>query len=303
MSALLATASEPAHAVCNDRSDARAGQLASHLGKWLDRSAAGIVAAVQPAVTALATTPVKGLRIRARDEVMLERAGVAENRRFYLVDERGRMVNGKRIGILSAVRAEYDLQSAELSLAFPDGSRVTGVVQRGVRIETRFFSRTHLAHTVVGPWAEALSSYTGQELTLVEAPAQDGAGVDRGRAGAVSLISTASVSRLEALAAGRPVDPRRFRMLIEVAGTEAHEEDQWVGRTLRIGAAQVLMHGHVGRCLVTSQAPDSGIVDLPTLELLSYRRGLLTTEPLAFGIYGEVLEPGAVRVGDLVAPD
>jgi uncharacterized protein YcbX len=253
-----------------------------------------------PVVTALATTPVKGLRICARDEVMLEKAGVPDNRRFYLVDECGRMVNGKRIGILSAVRADYDPEDAQLSLAFPDGSEVVGGVELGVRIETRFFSRTHLAHIVVGPWAEALSSYTGQELTLVEAPAHDGAGVDRGRAGSVSLISEASVSRLEGLAAGRSVDPRRFRMLIEVAHTDAHEEDQWVGRTLRIGVAQVVMHGHVGRCLVTSQAPDSGIVDLPTLELLSYRRGLPTTEPLAFGIFGEVLEPGPVRLGDAV---
>jgi uncharacterized protein YcbX len=253
-----------------------------------------------PVVTALATTPVKGLRICARDELVLEKAGVPENRRFYLVDERGRMVNGKRIGTLSAVRAEYDLESAELILSFPDGSQTAGVVELGVKIETRFFSRTRLAHVVVGPWAAALSSHTGQELTLVEAPAQDGAGVDRGRAGSVSLISQASVLRLEGLAGGRSVDPRRFRMLIEVAHTEAHEEDEWVGRTLRIGAAQVVMHGHVGRCLVTSQAPDSGIVDLPTLELLSYRRGLPTTEPLAFGIFGEVLEPGPVRLGDAV---
>jgi uncharacterized protein len=254
-----------------------------------------------PVVSGLATTPVKGLRICAREEVVLERAGVVDNRRFYLVDERGRMVNGKRIGVLSAVLADYDPETAELSMSFPDGSEASDTVQLGARIETRFFSRTHLAPVVIGPWAQALSSYTGQELELVEAPAHDGAGVDRGRAGSVSLISAASVSRLEGLAGGRSVDPRRFRMLIEVAGIEAHEEDEWVGRTLRIGAARVAMHGHVGRCLVTSQAPDSGIVDLPTLELLSYRRGLPTTEPLAFGIFGEVLEPGPVRLGDAVS--
>ena len=91
-------------------------------------------------------------------------------------------------------------------------------------------------------------------------------------------------------------------MLIEVAGPCAHEEDEWVGRNVRIGAARVVMHGHVGRCVVTSQSPDSGIVDLPTLKLLSYRRDLPTTEALAFGIFGEVLEPGLVRIGDDVTP-
>ena len=92
-------------------------------------------------------------------------------------------------------------------------------------------------------------------------------------------------------------------MLIEVAGPDPHQEDLWVGRTLRIGDAQVAMRGHVGRCLVTSQSPDTGLVDLPTLELLSYRRGLQTSEPLAFGVFGEVLEPGAVRLGDAITLD
>jgi hypothetical protein len=32
------------------------------------------------------------------------------------------------------------------------------------------------------------------------------------------------------------VDVRRFRMLVEVDGVAAHAEDEWVGRTVRIGA-------------------------------------------------------------------
>jgi uncharacterized protein YcbX len=74
-----------------------------------------------------------------------------------------------------------------------------------------------------------------------------------------------------------------------------------VGRPVRIGGALVQMHGHVGRCLVTAQDPDSGMPDMPTLDLLrSYRAGLATTEPLAFGIYGAVIEPGSVSLGDTV---
>ncbi len=251
-------------------------------------------------MTALATTPVKGLRISARNEVMLERAGVSDNRRFYLIDERARMVNGKRIGILSAVRADYDSDAALLTVIFPDGSQASDIVRLGEEIQTRFFSRKPVARLVVGPWSRALSSYTGTHLRLVQA--DPGGGVDRGAAGAVSLISEASVLRLQSLAGGRSVDSRRFRMLIEVAGPQAHEEDEWVGRTARMGEALVAVRGHVGRCLVTSQNPDSGVVDLPTLELLSYRRGLETTEPLAFGVFGEVLEPGPIRLGDAVVP-
>ncbi|MHB8490910.1 MAG: MOSC domain-containing protein, partial [Solirubrobacteraceae bacterium] len=81
----------------------------------------------------------------------------------------------------------------------------------------------------------------------------------------------------------------------------AHGEDRWVGSPLRVGSARVAFHGNVGRCLVTQLHPDHAVPDLPTLELLSYRRAASTSEPLAFGIYGEVLEEGRVAIGDTVS--
>jgi uncharacterized protein YcbX len=250
------------------------------------------------AVTALATTPVKGLRLLARKEVMLTRLGVSDNRCFFLIDERARMVNGKRIGILSAVRADYDDAHQRLELRFPDGGAVADEARGGNVIEARFFSLPTIVRLVRGPFSEALSSYTGQQLRLVRADPRLSA-IDRGPRGAVSLISEASVQRLSAVA-GEAVDPRRFRMLIEAAGFAAHGEDALVGRRVQIGDATVAIHGHVGRCLVTTQHPETGEVDLPTLDLLDYRRGLASTEPLAFGVYGEVLVPGAVRLGDAI---
>jgi MOSC domain-containing protein len=251
-------------------------------------------------VVALSLTPVKGLRLLARDAVSLGRDGVRDNRRFYLIDERDRMVNAKQVGELEAVVAEYDDVARRLVLTFPDGRVVAGVVDLREVVSTRFFSRMRDARVVAGPWAEALSSHVGQALRLVE-PLGDGAGaVDRGRAGAASLVSRASLRRLER-EADASVDPRRFRMLVEVDGVDAHAEDAWVGADVRVGNATVRFHGHVGRCLVTSRDPDTGELDLPTLDLLgAYRRSAVTTEPLAFGIYGEVVDPGVVRVGDPV---
>ena len=93
-------------------------------------------------------------------------------------------------------------------------------------------------------------------------------------------------------------------MLIEVDGIDAHAEDEWVGSSARVGEAAVRFTGHVGRCLITSRDPDTGQIDVPTLDILErYRSGLRTTEPLPFGIYGEVLEPGKVRVGDQVVAE
>ena len=118
----------------------------------------------------------------------------------------------------------------------------------------------------------------------------------------MSLISTASVRRLAAEGQLDQVDPRRFRMLIEVDGIEAHAEDSWIGQKVKIGATEVRFTGNVGRCLVTTRDPETGLGDIPTLELLgSYRSGIETTEPLPFGIYGNVVHGGAVQLGDDVA--
>jgi uncharacterized protein YcbX len=109
------------------------------------------------------------------------------------------------------------------------------------------------------------------------------------------------LERLAAEAGADGVDGRRFRMLVEVDGIGAHEEDGWVGRRVRIGSAEVRFDGHVGRCLITNRDPDTGESDFPTLDtLLDYRVGLNTTEPVAFGIYGPVVRPGEVAVGDPV---
>ncbi len=54
--------------------------------------------------------------------IELDELGARGNRRFYVIDERGRMVNGKRLGDLQTVIADYDVESGQLGLAFPDGT-------------------------------------------------------------------------------------------------------------------------------------------------------------------------------------
>ncbi len=267
-------------------------------------------------VTALSTTPVKGLRIARRDRIVLERTGARGDRRFYLIDERARMINGKHSGALSELVAELDCgdentdvgdgagtrDGETLTVTFPDGARVSGTPQLGARVETSAYSRARVARLVHGPFARAISEHAGEALRLVRA-ADGSSAVDRGAGGAVSLVSRASLQRLADVAGEPSVDARRFRMTVEIDGVAPFAEDAWVGGRLRIGQALVALRGHVGRCIVTSRDPDTGVVDLPTLDVLrSFRAGAATSEPLALGVYGEVLEPGAVALGDAVTP-
>jgi uncharacterized protein YcbX len=251
-------------------------------------------------VAGLATTAVKGTRLRAVDQLELDAGGARGNRRFYVIDERDRMVNGKHVGELQGVIADFAPETGVLELRFPGGHVVSGAPELGPSVTTRFFSGLREDRLALGPWAPALSEFLGQPVRLVASASA----VDRGQRGAVSLISRASLARLAEVGGAPDLDARRFRMLIEADGIPAHAEDAWVGGRVRIGEAVVRWHGHVGRCLITSRDPETGVVDLPTLDILgSYRRDEAATEPLPFGIYGEVLTGGRVRVGDAIAPE
>jgi len=250
-----------------------------------------------PSVAWLHVAPVKGLALSARDEVELEPFGVAENRRFHLVDENGRLMNGKTLGALVGVRASWDAAADVLRLELPDGSIVEGEIELGAAVDTDFYGRPVSGRLVAGPWAEALSSLAGRGLRLVR-PDDVGAGVDRGR-GAMTLLSRSSLGELARHAGEGELDPRRFRMLIGIDGCRAHEEDEWLGRDVRVGDAVVRPLGQVGRCAVTTQDPDTGVPTVDTLRALrSYRPE--GTERLPFGVFGSVVAPGRVRVGDAV---
>jgi uncharacterized protein len=251
-------------------------------------------------VTGFTTTPVKGMRIHEVDSIELSHSGARGNRAFYVIYHRGVMVNGKVVRNLQVVVPTYDPDAEELTLTFPDGARVGGRVTLGEPVQTQFFGRPRMAPEVIGPWAHAISAFFGRPLRLVATRTA----VDRGIQATVSVVSRASLRRLAEQAESGTVDGRRFRMLIEVDGIAPHEEDTWVGHRVQIGPASLAMHGHVGRCLITSRDPETSDVNLPTLDLLAaYRRETDSTEPLPFGIYGEVLEGGTVRIGDPVTVD
>jgi uncharacterized protein YcbX len=254
---------------------------------------------VEARVARISIAPVKSLGLVHPDEVLVEPYGVPGNRRFWLTDEDGRLFNGKRNGPMVGIRPEWDEESQVLALTFPDGRRVEGVVELGEHVAAEMYREALPSRRVRGPWEDEISAFVGRPLRLLWA---EGHAVDRcARGGSVSLVSRASLDQLGAEAgAPGPVDGRRFRMLFEIDGVEAHAEDGWLGRQVQIGDTTVVLNGDVGRCVVTSQNPDTGIPDLDTLRTLAAYRREGVVEDLPFGLYGEVAVPGRVRVGDAV---
>lgn len=246
----------------------------------------------------LTVAPIRGTALSHRDEILLEPYGVAENRRFYLVDERGRRFTLTRSGSLARAAADYDVERDHLTVRLEGGDVVDGPVDLGAPIKTQFYGRRWVSGRVVtGPWAEAFSALAGEPLRLVKLDRAGQAHIPETAASLVSEASLAEISRH----AGRAVDARRFRMLIGIDGVEPHEEDEWIGRRLRVGDALVEGTDYDARCMIPTRNPETGDVDLDTLRVIKSYRGLRDGD-LDFGIYAAVVEPGRVRVGDAVAP-
>jgi hypothetical protein len=249
----------------------------------------------------IAFAPVKSLALVGLDRVTVGPNGLPNDRAFAVLDEEGRLLNGKRAGRLALVRPALDPTAETLALRFPDGSEAAGPLVVGEAMEGSFFKQPTRVHLVDGPWSEALSSFLGRRVRLVKID-EPGTGPDRGPS--VSAFSMAALARLARDGgAAEPLDPRRFRMSFGIDGIDAYGEDRWVDRRVRIGEAVVEVAGNVGRCAVTTHDPDTGEPTFDTLRTLRLTRGSLeTTEPLAFGVWARVIEPGPVALGDPVEP-
>jgi MOSC domain-containing protein len=246
--------------------------------------------------------PIKALAIQELRQVKLSLLGVENDRRFCIVDPEGRMLNAKRVQRFVSVRPHFDDSMRELVLGMPDGSEARGTIEFGHPITVAIYGRGVPARIVDGPWSDALSALAERPVRLVRFD-EPGEGVDRADEGAgASLLSEGSL-RAIAQAAGvtAPVDPRRFRMLFGIAGVDPHAEDTWMGMRVHIGSAVVVPGGNIGRCAVTTLDPTRGVSDLDTLAALAkYRGEKITSEPLAFGVWAQVVRPGLVRIGDAV---
>ena len=242
--------------------------------------------------------PVKGLAVQQLDECELTEAGIAGDRQFFLVDANDRLVNSKGLGALQQIVPRYDRDADSLTLAFPDGTTVSRGVSFDGSLTAGFWGAIVEVRVVDGPWSEAISDFAGRDLRLVGA---SGPAPDRRRSGAATLLGTGSLHALARILGVDELDERRFRMNFGIDGLGEHQEDEWLGRRVRLGEAIVVPQGNVGRCAVTTQNPDSGTPDLDTLKALAaYRQVVETTEPLPFGVYAAVAHPGRVRVGDSV---
>lgn len=111
----------------------------------------------------------------------------------------------------------------------------------------------------------------------------------------LSLISTQTIAGLQALT-GRTLEVQRFRpnLLVEPLTDADFPEDGWLGATLQIGEMAMRVDRRDPRCVIVTMDPGSGARDPSVLRRIAQER-----ENCA-GVYGTVVTPGSVSVGDPV---
>lgn len=236
--------------------------------------------------------PVKSLQGEALDAALLEDDGVLGDRRWGIRDEgTGRILTARRLPGLLDAAAAYDGDQPAITL--PDGRTVVGPGPRTDGVLSEWLARpVSLVASVRSDAgrAEYFADATDDTSEAIEWTMPVGRYVD---AAPVLLLTTASLRNGARLHPNGVWDPRRFRpnILIGLEG-EGWIEDAWIGRLLQAGPVTLAPVQPCIRCTMVTR-PQAGLgADADIFRTLArHHHG-------CFGVWSDVLTPGAVSVGD-----
>lgn len=238
--------------------------------------------------------PVKSLQGEQLSGAFIDLMGMSGDRRYGIVERATqRVLSAKTLPMLLDGAARLDGSAAEIEL--PDGRTVhstdhdvdellSGWLRRDVRLEIAEPARPRSFEMAVDP--------EDDESPVVELPCPPQTFLD---AGPVHLLTTAGLRAAATHYPGGRWDVRRFRptLLVDVDGDE-FVEDEWIGRTVRVGEAELNVFAPTVRCVMTT-LPQSGLPrDLDIVKTVNREH------QSNLGVYAAVRTPGRIAVGDTV---
>jgi uncharacterized protein YcbX len=205
-------------------------------------------------------------------------------------------------------RVTVDLRGLEgdrlWALVDPDGGIASGkTTRRFRRVPGLLHHRSHLdGREPVVTLADGRSARAGSaELNaLVAEIAPPGWSLQREDrtphfdAGPVHLVTTATLATLSKVA-GEPIPVERLRpnLLLEVDHTAPFPEDEWLGRTMLLGAVELRILDRTERCAMVGHA-QSSLEAHPTL-----LKTIGRINHACAGVYAEATVPGVLNEGDI----
>jgi uncharacterized protein YcbX len=271
--------------------------------------------------------PVKSMQGERLDAATVGESGISGDRGWALRDETAGEIRGaKKLPALMRCSARYlaepvgdTIPAAEITL--PDGARVradaadagerlSALLGRRVTIWPRRSAddREHYRRAapdnpdMMAELREVFGRTPDEPLPdlsvfspeILEFTSPLGTYFD---ASPLHLLTTASLGALSAKTPGARFDVRRFRpnLLIEPSDdVPGLVEQQWCGKTLRIGAAAVRVDIPCPRCVMTT-LEQPGLPKDPTV-----LRTIVRDAAQNLGVYATPIAPGRVAPGDVV---
>jgi uncharacterized protein YcbX len=260
-------------------------------------------------LSALYVYPVKSGAPLAPAQAEVRTRGLAQDRRWMVVDGNGKFLTGRQLPALVLLRATPQHEGVRLDAPGRDGIDVRiphGVATRRAVTVWKDGVDAVDAGADASAW---LGDWLGREAHLVymdraatravkSDAAQPADEVSFADAFPLLLISQASLDGLNARLA-TPLPMARFRPNLVIEGAPAaHAEDGW--RRLRIGAIEFASPKTCTRCVFTTVDPARGAFDPsgePLATLKTYRR---SPDGITFGMNLIARGRGTLRVGDPV---
>jgi len=259
--------------------------------------------------------PVKAMRAVDPAESRVEPWGLRGDRRWLVVDPKGRFISQREAPSLARVAASCEGPDLAVTLTargrdtitIPPTSAETGAQMIPVSV----WRSGPIAAAAAGRTAdEWLSGYLGRPVRLVHLDDPRRRPVDQNYGAPGDTVSFAdgypllltNAASLDELgkwladAGDDPVPMTRFRPSVVVSGAEPWDEDHWL--RVQIGAVIFRVAKPCARCVVTTIDQATGEVGSQPLKMLGQKR--------KFGqdlVFGQNLIPdaaGTIRVGDPV---
>lgn len=231
--------------------------------------------------------PIKACGGIALESAVVAERGLADDRRYMLVDRAGEFITQRSVPRLCLVRPRFGGTGAATQRSFeltaPQQSplelprELSGAGLEAVPYRVWSSSGSALRHPEGSRW---FSEFLNDDVSLVYMPDTEQRAVNpqRARPGDIVsfadgypmlLISEASLEELNRRL-DEPLEMRRFRPNLVISGCAAHAEDGFA--QLQIGAVAFRGVKRCDRCMVTTIDPDTGEKGKEPLRTLAHYR-------------------------------
>ncbi len=254
--------------------------------------------------------PVKSMMGEELNASFVSEKGVLGDRAFALKDEEGKLVtakNPRKWPTMFSHRASFALPLAlaptdalpPVMLTLPDGSAMmSGDLGLEEALSKSLGKR--VTWETIAPEAPVIEEFWPDDVEGL--PHSDTVTDENTLAGTffdlstIHLLSTGTIRALMRLLPGSRLEARRFRpnFMVDTGDTIGFIENDWVGKTLRIGEVEMEITGPCPRCVMTTLAQ----YDLPKDSAVL--RAAVQANDGGVGVYARILKAGVMRRGDAI---